>query len=150
EVSEADGDVHRGDDQLGDLLEPFDVEGALVVQELQQVDAGQVAGRVVKVDVLTAVCHHGATHDVGVVPWLREVISGLETRALPAYQSDGPVHVVEPGRLHDLVEPVTLAREGEPDQPVEFPDAASDDTQVVGRPGRTVADLAAVLPGVAE
>src|SRR6185312_14674436 len=54
EVGEADRDVHRGDDQLRDFREPRGVEGVVVAQELEQVDAGQVATGVVQVDVLTA------------------------------------------------------------------------------------------------
>ena len=54
EVREADRDVHRGDDQLGDLAEPPGVERVVCAEELQQVDAGQVAGRVVQVHVLRA------------------------------------------------------------------------------------------------
>ena len=42
-------DVHRGDDELGHLREPLGVEGVVVAQELQQVDARQVARRVVEV-----------------------------------------------------------------------------------------------------
>src|SRR5208283_4177697 len=49
-----DGDVHRGDDQLGDLLEAPHVECVVFAAELQQVDAGQVARRVVQVHVLRA------------------------------------------------------------------------------------------------
>src|SRR2546423_35065 len=40
EVGEADRDVHRGDDQLRDLREPRGVEGVVVAEELEQVDAG--------------------------------------------------------------------------------------------------------------
>src|SRR5690606_3842615 len=42
EVGEADGDVHRGDDQLGDGLVLLHVEGVVVVEELQEVQGGQV------------------------------------------------------------------------------------------------------------
>ncbi|CAM5243549.1 hypothetical protein SVIOM342S_06632 [Streptomyces violaceorubidus] len=58
EVREADGDVHRGDDELDDLGEALGVEGlvalAVVLQELHQVERGEVAGRVVQVHVLAA------------------------------------------------------------------------------------------------
>ncbi len=58
EVREADGDVHRGDDEFDDLREALDVEGlvalAVVLEELHQVQRGEVAGRVVQVHVLAA------------------------------------------------------------------------------------------------
>ena len=58
EVREADGDVHRGDDELDDLGEALGVEGlvalAVVLEELHQVQRGEVAGRVVQVHVLAA------------------------------------------------------------------------------------------------
>src|SRR5690349_18437487 len=54
EVGEADRDVHRGDDQLRDFREARGVEGVVVAEELEQVDAGQVATGVVQVDVLAA------------------------------------------------------------------------------------------------
>src|ERR1022692_992802 len=68
EVSKANGDIHRRDDELGDLLKTLNIEGVVIAQELQQVDAGQVAGRVVQVDVLGTVRDHRAADDVGVVP----------------------------------------------------------------------------------
>ncbi len=54
EIGEADRDVHRGDDELGDLLEPDRVEGVVLAEELEQVDAGQVAAGVIQVNVFTA------------------------------------------------------------------------------------------------
>ena len=58
EVREADRDVHRGDDQLDDLGEALGLEGlvalAVVLEELHQVQRGEVAGRVVQVHVLAA------------------------------------------------------------------------------------------------
>ncbi len=47
EVGEADRDVHRGNDQLGDPLEPLDIERVVITQELQQVNARQVARGIV-------------------------------------------------------------------------------------------------------
>src|SRR5450759_3093910 len=54
EGGEADGDVHRGDDELDDLAEGGGVEGVVRPQELQQIDGGEVAGGVVEAEVLTA------------------------------------------------------------------------------------------------
>ncbi len=69
EVREADGDVHRGDDELDDLGEALGVEGlvalAVVVQELHQVERGEVAGRVVQVHVLAARVRRGDAAGLG-------------------------------------------------------------------------------------
>src|SRR6516225_6334158 len=73
EVCEADGDVHRRDHQFGNPLEPLYVERVFRAQELEQVDAGEVARRVVEVDVFTAISYHGATNNVGTVTWLGQV-----------------------------------------------------------------------------
>src|SRR5215469_6588442 len=54
EVSEADRDVHRSDDELAELAEPLNVESVVVSQEFQQVDAGEVARGVVEMEVLRA------------------------------------------------------------------------------------------------
>ena len=54
EVSKADGDVHRGDDEFHSLGEGRRVKGVVVLEELQQVQRGQVAGRVVQAHVLRA------------------------------------------------------------------------------------------------
>ena len=68
EVGEADRDVHRGDDQLGHLAEPGGVEGVVVAEELQQVDAGQVAGGVVQAHIFRAgiTCADASRFGIGV------------------------------------------------------------------------------------
>ncbi len=48
EVGEADGDVHRGDDQFHRPDEPLGIEGLVLAQELQQVHRSQIARRVVQ------------------------------------------------------------------------------------------------------
>ena len=48
EVGEADGDIHRGDDELDGTTESVGVEGVVVAQELHQVEAGEVARGVVE------------------------------------------------------------------------------------------------------
>ena len=54
EVGEADGDVHRRDDQLDGLHEVLRVERAVVLEELHEVQRGQVARAVVEAHVLRA------------------------------------------------------------------------------------------------
>ncbi len=53
-VGVADQDLLGGEHHLDGVLEALDVERVVVVEELQQVDAGQVAGRVVEVHVLAS------------------------------------------------------------------------------------------------
>ena len=53
-VGVAHQDLLAGEEDLDRGLEAVDVEGVVVVQELHQVEAGQVAGRVVEVHVLRA------------------------------------------------------------------------------------------------
>ena len=53
-VGVADEDLLRGEHDLDGGLEALDVERAVVVEELQQVEAGEVARRVVEVHVLAA------------------------------------------------------------------------------------------------
>jgi hypothetical protein len=43
EVREGDRDVHRSDDELHALGEPISVEGVVVLEELHQVEAREVA-----------------------------------------------------------------------------------------------------------
>ena len=75
EVGEADRDVHRGDDQLDGLLEPLGVERVVVPQELQQVEAGQVAGAVVQAHVLRARVGRGDPAGLGIgVPVVDRVV----------------------------------------------------------------------------
>ena len=53
-AGEIDDDVHREDEHADGLAVTFDVEVALVVEELHQVDAGEVTRRVIEEHVLAA------------------------------------------------------------------------------------------------
>ena len=53
-VRRTDDDLLGGEDDLDGGGEGLDVEGAVVVEELHEVEAGEVAGRVVDVHVLRA------------------------------------------------------------------------------------------------
>ena len=150
EVREADRDVHRGDDQLRDLLEPADVEGVAVVQELHQVDAGQVARGIVEVDVFRAISYYRSTNNVGMISGLSEVISNLEALRLAADHADGAVGSSEPCVLQDVGQLGLLAGQAEADEPVEFPDGLGAYPEIVERALGPVADLSSVLPGVVE
>ena len=66
EVGEADRDVHRGDDHLDGLGEQRGVEGVVVLEELQQVQRGQVARGVVERHVLRARVGRGDPAGLGV------------------------------------------------------------------------------------
>ena len=85
EVGEADRDVHRGDDELDDLLEGDGVERVVVAQELQQVQRGQVARGVVERHVLRARVGRGDPAGLGVgVPVVdRVVVLDARVGALP-------------------------------------------------------------------
>ena len=85
EVGEADRDVHRGDDELDDLLELRGVEGVVVAQELQEVERGQVARGVVERHVLRARVGRGDAAGLGVgVPVVdRAVVLDARVGALP-------------------------------------------------------------------
>jgi hypothetical protein len=52
EVGEADGDVHRGDDELHRTGEALGVERVVVLEEREQVQRGEVARGVVQAHVL--------------------------------------------------------------------------------------------------
>ena len=93
EVGEGDRDIHGCNDELDRLDEPLHVEGVIGAQELQQVQAGQVARRIVQAHVLRARVGRGDAPRLGVgVPVVDRVVvlqSGIG--ALP-------------GSLRDLVE----------------------------------------------
>src|SRR6202030_4683058 len=106
----------------------------VVAEELEQVDAGQVARRVIEVDVLAAISYYGATHDVGVVPRLGEVVGGLESLRHTADHANGAVDLIEARLLDDLGQLGLLAGEAEADEPVELSDGSCSDAQVIRRP----------------
>ncbi len=150
EVGEADRDVHRGDDELGDPLEPLDIEGVVIAEELQQVDARQVAGRVVQVDVLAAIRDHRPADDVGVVARLGEVVGGLESARLAGNQPDGLVLVVPGGRRDDREQLPLLGGQAEADPGSELTQRPAGDPQVEAGAVGAVAGRRPVLADIAE
>ena len=101
EVGETDRDVHRGDDELGKLLEPLGVEGVIIAQEFQQVNAGQIARRVIQTEVLGAriTCGDSAGFRVGVPVVDGVVVLDTRIRAFPG----GLSHLAEQRLRVDLV-----------------------------------------------
>src|SRR5215469_3266007 len=148
EVGEADGDVHRRDNQLCELLELLDVEGVIRPQELHQVDAGQVARRVVQVNVLGAVSNDYAAHHIGVVAWLSQVVSRLESARLPGDEPNSLVGVVRLRRQYDLDQALFLRRQEEADDASELAERTAGNAEVEARTVAAVNDLRAVLAGV--
>ena len=75
EVGEADRDVHGRDDELHGATEGLGVERAVVLEELQQVERGEVAGRVVEAHVFGARVGRGDAAGLGVgVPVVDRVV----------------------------------------------------------------------------
>ncbi|CAB4947429.1 unannotated protein [freshwater metagenome] len=75
EVREADGDIHRGDDQLDGLGEIDGVEGVVILEELEQVQTREVARGVVQAHVLRARVGRGDASGLGVgVPVIDGVV----------------------------------------------------------------------------
>ena len=95
-VGVADDDLLGGEDDLDGGAEALDVERRVVVEELHQVEAGQVARRVVEVHVLGA--RVGAVDPPGVGGGVPPVDGGVELHA-----GVGAL----PGGLGDLAEEVT-------------------------------------------
>ena len=93
-------------------LEALDVERVVVVEELQQVEAGQVAGRVVEVHVLRARVR--AVDAAGGVRGVPAVDRGVELQAgvgaLPGGLGDLAEQVAGRDRLDDLEPSVTARR----------------------------------------
>src|ERR1017187_3938389 len=147
---EADRDIHRGDDQLGDLPESLDVEGVIRAQELEQVDARQVAGRVVQVDVLGAVRDDRSSNDIRMVAGLGQVVRGLESARLDRDHADGLVGVVPRSATYDAEKLSVLRGKAEPDQGAELAQRPADDPQIKARTVGAVADLGAILADIAE
>ena len=141
-VGVADQDLLGGEDDLDGGLEAVDVElGAVVVEERQQVEAGQVAGRVVEVHVLGAGVR--AVDPAGVGRGVPAVDRGVELHAgigaLPGGLGDLAHEVAGLDRLDDL------AGGDRPQVPVGVVDDGLH--ELVGDPHRVVGVL--VLDGVA-
>ena len=103
-VGPADQDLLGGEDDVDRVLEGLDVELAAFGQVVQQVDRGQVAGRVVDVHVLRAGV--GAVDPVGVGAGVPPVDGGVVLHAgigaLPGALGELAHQVAGPDRLDDL------------------------------------------------
>ena len=140
-VGVADQDLLGGEDDLDRMAEAVDVEApdriAVVVgvtQELQQVDARQIARAVIQVDVLRAVRDQQPVHDVGVVAGLGEVVGQLVTVIDPRYEAGRrgrPVSDALPISQQAVEQPL-LATQVEADVGSERLDGTAGDTEVPG------------------
>ena len=96
EIGETDRDVHGRDDHFHRLGEAHLIEGVVITQELQQIERGQVARRVVQAHVLRAWIGCGDATSLGVrVP----VVDGVVVLK--------PRIGTGPRRLTDLAEQLT-------------------------------------------
>ncbi len=103
-IGVADEDLLRGEHDLDRGLEALDVEPVVLIEELQQVDAREVAGRVVEMHVLGARVR--AVDATGVGGGVPPVDRGVELHAgigtLPRRLRDLPHELACLDRLDDL------------------------------------------------
>ncbi len=101
-VGPADEDLLGGEDDIDRVRVTGDVELAALVEVVQQVDAGQVACRVVEVHVLAArVAAVDPPRGVGRVPLVdRRVELQARVGTVPARLSDAPPQVAGAHRAH--------------------------------------------------
>ena len=148
-VGPADEDLLGREHDLDGVAEGVDVEVAVGVEVLEQVDRGEIAGAVVEVHVLTAIPNNHAICNIGVVPRLAQIVGELDAVLDPFDQMDRRVGVVN-RRDRDRRRSSAAARPCAAGRSRSRRRSASTrrtrDAQVVGRPalvrdGRTVLAL---------
>ena len=158
-VGVADQDLLSGEHHLDGVTEALDVETAdglgVVVgspQEGQEVEAGQIAGRVIEMDVLRAVRHHESVHDERVVPSLGDVVREGVALVSPRGQTgSGGRPVVGPlPSLEQFDEQQVLAFELEAHVGGEGLDRLAGDPQIPTGVPPLGGRLGAVIPDVPE
>ena len=141
-VAHRHGDLKRRSPDAYRVLEGVGVEDLGVgVEELGQVDARQVARRVVDVEVLRAVADHDPVGHVGVVARLAQVVRDLDTVVHARHEARRLRRGVEAGRLQPLRQSGGLVRVVEADGRCEARDVLTTDAQVAHRLGVTAALL---------
>ena len=146
-VGVADEDLLRGEHHLDGVLVRVDVERAIVVEVLEQVDAGEVARRVVNMHIFRTITHNCSIYDVAVVARLGQVEGELDAVVFPGHEADRLIGHVEPVVRHQVLELRRLGRHHETDVLGVARDRTIGDAKVVvrvadvGRFGAVFADV---------
>ena len=136
-VGIADEDLLRGEHDLDRGLVALDIELAVVVEEREEIEAGQIARAVVEVHVFGAVAYDDSVGDVAVIARLAQVVGELDALVAPLDQPRRRLDGVRPAHAgrHDLGQPIRLGAQLEPDLGRKPFDRTRGDAQVVaGRP----------------
>ena len=144
-VGVADEDLLGGEQDPHRVGEAVDIEAVHVLaegQEPHQVERRQIAGTVVEMHVFTAVAHHEAIDDVGVIAWLGKVVGELDSGVDARAQAGGRVGRVEARGRDDVAQLRRLRAQLEPDVRGVPSNRRAGDTEIPAR-------AAAVLPPLA-